>query len=248
MTITPSDAPDMDVVWRQLLEERTTPGIHQLRLNPEFRFYASISNPGATLGLNFTSDEAVPFDDRELAGSEQITITHTADEVSGTHIELTLRHEESKDFFLALCADLIPRVIAKPSEAAAATCLIRRFNAWQRFLKRTSDGKMSKLDNRASTASSLLCAALSFPHSALLTPLLLGLDPSTNRKTSKHVRLPSRSRPSSTANHRSSGSTANASSTTSASTPWFSPTTESSSIWEAVNHWPNLSKLSGRQS
>ena len=133
--------PDLEKVWEQL---RTTsePGTHLLRLDPTLDFNALITNPDRLLGLQLHAGEKVQFEASELAGSEHVEIEHIEDS-DGSGVCLRLLKESSSEVFFALCNDLVPRVLRQTSGAAAATVLVRRFNTWQRFMKRTSGKGLS---------------------------------------------------------------------------------------------------------
>ena len=131
-------------MWAKL-EATVEPGPHYLRLHPIFDLNASITNPERSLGLLMRTNETFTFEQSELAGSEYVTIDYTATPGGNVTIRLALVQEQSGDMFRQLCEDLVPRVLAQKTERAAVITLVRRFNAWQRFLTRSGGQGLSKL-------------------------------------------------------------------------------------------------------
>ena len=141
MTEAPAEI-DLEAAWSKLAVTKT-PGTHQIRLHPLLDLNATISNPDGELGLFLRTREHVTFEDRELVGSEQISISCTPDG-EGDLIALVLEKGASREMFLQLCDDLVTRVVVHDSERAAATTFVRRFNAWQHFLRRTRGSELSR--------------------------------------------------------------------------------------------------------
>lgn len=138
-----ADHPNMEEIWTRL-SEATEPGTHQLRLDPHINFNATITNPGGVPGLYLRSAKPLALDPSEVVGSEQVGITVREVDREGSSIQFTLAHEMYREMFDLLVEDLVPRVVSQPSDEAAAAVLVRRFNAWQRFLKRSSATGLSK--------------------------------------------------------------------------------------------------------
>ena len=137
MTTTPSEL-DLAGSWAHL-EATSRPGQHSIRLHPRLDLNATIHNPERRLGLVLVVGEVLTFEPGELAGSQQVDLTVSVGNGT-TIVALNLRHQQFKEMFLQLCDDLVPRVIGQGTEAAGAVVLVRRFNAWQRFLRRAGHG------------------------------------------------------------------------------------------------------------
>ena len=136
-----SEAVDLGEVWERLRESTGT-GTHLARLDPVLDLNATIRQPDGSLGLLLRVEEVVPFEVSELTGSEQVDIEHETDDAT-TSIRLQLLKTESTEIFLKLCEDLVPKIIAQDTQIAAATVLVRRFNTWQRFMKRSQGRGLS---------------------------------------------------------------------------------------------------------
>jgi len=128
---------DMDDVWAQL-EVVTDSGTHRRRLDPLLKLSATITNPGALPGLFIRTSESLSFEPSELRGTDQINIEFQITDDGGGSIQLTNLQAAYKEMFYLLVKDLVPRVLEQPSAVGAARLLVRRFNAWQRFLQRAS--------------------------------------------------------------------------------------------------------------
>lgn len=136
-TAAPPDT-DLPAAWARL-EATKKHGQHLIRLHPRRELSATIRNPDRLLGLVLVVGEELTFEPSELAGSQQVGLTVSVD-AGTTTIALDLRHQQFREMFLQLCDDLVPRVLREEEEAAGAGVLVRRFNAWQRFLKRAGQG------------------------------------------------------------------------------------------------------------
>lgn len=137
---------DLEAVWTQL-GETDRPGTHFLALHPVIGLSASIENPGKSLGLLLETRCGIRFEPSELVGSDHVGIEQVNESGRET-IRLVLNQSASRGIFVALCQDIVPRVLAQESEVAAATVLVRRFNTWQRFLKRNAGKGLSGIRQR----------------------------------------------------------------------------------------------------
>jgi len=132
---------DLRKIWDQL-ESIDQSGVHMLGLHDSMDMNATIRNPDKTLGLHFQLTQEVAFTPSELVGSQQVGIDHTPG-TSGSTLTLSLLDPASRDLFLTLCDDIVPRVLSKTTQAAAATVLVRRFARWQQFLRTGGAGGLS---------------------------------------------------------------------------------------------------------
>ncbi len=139
-----SDQPNMKEIWKKLSETKEN-GTYQKRLVPHLNFNATITNPGQLPGLYLRSAKPMTLDQSELAGSDQVSITVLDSDRDGSSIQFTLAHEMYREMFDLLIEDLVPRVSSQLSDEAAVKVLVRRFNAWQRFLKRSAVTGLSQL-------------------------------------------------------------------------------------------------------
>src|SRR5690349_1522801 len=99
------DQPDMGEVWTKL-SEATSPGTHQLRLDPHINFNATVTNPGGAPGLYLRTATPLTLDPGELVGSEQVLVTVKEVGTTGASVQLTLAHETYREMFDLLVADL----------------------------------------------------------------------------------------------------------------------------------------------
>ena len=145
--MTDSEEPlDLEAVWTQL-EKTDRPGTHFLALHPVIGLSASIDNPDKSPGLLLQTRCGIQFEPSELVGSEHLGIEQVTESGRET-MRLVLNQPASRGIFVTLCQDIVPRVLAAESEAAAATMLVRRFNAWQRSLKRNAGKGLSGVRQR----------------------------------------------------------------------------------------------------
>jgi hypothetical protein len=127
----------------EAVRDASSPGVYKRRIDESLPLYATVTNPGQLPGLVLSLDAGSDLDLGELRGTDAIE-AETATSSGTTEIRLRTRDIGATDVFLLVAGDLTSRILDAPDPGTAGRVLLRRFGAWQRYLRRTSVGLMSE--------------------------------------------------------------------------------------------------------